>query len=88
MTSIKNENRQCLKKLSSGVDKLQVEIGKSKKILRQKEQQIEQLKKHQPNDLKEANERLEKELKRYRLKLKTFESQLVKLNKVEVKAFS
>ena len=46
------------------------EIGKSKKLLRQKDAQIENIKK--TPDLKETNEKLEKELKKYRLKLKTF----------------
>lgn len=75
-------NDESLAQLSAEVDKLQVEIGKSKKLLRQKDAQIESMKK--TPDLKETNEKLEKELKKYRLKLKTFESQLVKLNKVEL----
>ena len=76
------KNDESLAQLSAEVDKLQVEIGRSKKLLRQKDAQIETLKK--TPDLMETNEKLEKELKKYRLKLKTFESQLVKLNKVEL----
>ena len=76
----KVQNKENLAELSAEVDKLQAEIGRSKKLLRQKDTQIDTLKK-QP-DLKEANAKLENELKKYRLKLKTFESQLFKLNKV------
>ena len=78
--SHKVQNKENLAQLSSEVDKLQAEIGRSKKLLRQKDTQIDTLKK-QP-DLKEANAKLENELKKYRLKLKTFEGQLFRLNKV------